>query len=374
MKNKIFIIVIITFWTLISILNIAVPKKEFSEKENRYLAKFPKVQLSSIKDGTLTPKIEQYINDHFIFRDKWIYLKSTTELALGKTQNNNIYVGKDGYLFERFDAYNIVPKDLTKNIEVLDRFSKKASKNANIYTCILPNSIQIYKDKLPKNAVVADQKKLTQYIYMNLPSSININTIDALEAKKNDEQLYFKTDHHMTSYGAYYAYVEICKALNIEPTAKEEYTKKTVTKSFFGTFDSKAGIVFTKPDNIDILENEKNKSIKEAAYDNKKTSSIYNYEYLNKKDKYSFFLNGNNAKVVLKTNETNGKKLLLIKDSYSHIFIQFLVQHYEEIHLIDPRYYKLPITEYIKQNEINDVVILYNINNFISDLGIRTIS
>ena len=96
-------------------------------------------------------------------------------------------------------------------------------------------------------------------------------------------------------------------------------------------------------------------------------------EYLDKKDKYSFFLNGNNAKVVVKTNVENNRNLLVIKDSYAHIMAQFLCQNFEEIHFIDPRYYKLSLTEYATENNITDILFLYNISNMISDLGILSV-
>ena len=118
--------------------------------------------------------------------------------------------------------------------------------------------------------------------------------------------------------------------------------------------------------------NEKNTNV-EVQYDNETTNSIYNEEYLSKKDKYSYFLNGNNAKVVVKTNGQNGKKLLLIKDSYSHIMAQFLCQDYEELHFIDPRYYKLSLSEYARNNEITEILFLYNVSNIVSDLGLVTI-
>ena len=94
---------------------------------------------------------------------------------------------------------------------------------------------------------------------------------------------------------------------------------------------------------------------------------------MDKKDKYSYFLNGNNAKVVIKTNVNNGKKLLVIKDSYSHIMAQFLCQNYEEVHFLDPRYYNLPLMDYCKENDIDETLFLYNVSNLVSDLGIRNV-
>ena len=148
---------------------------------------------------------------------------------------------------------------------------------------------------------------------------------------------------------------------------------KTVSKEFLGTFDSKAQVINQEKDQIDIYLNSYNQDIISAEYDKETTNSIFNKEYLDKKDKYSFFLNGNNAKVVIKTKVENDKKLLVIKDSYAHIMAQFLCQNYEEIHFIDPRYYKASLTEYIKQNNITEILFLYNVSNIVTDLGILSL-
>src|SRR5699024_3125786 len=105
-----------------------------------------------------------------------------------------------------------------------------------------------------------------------------------------------------------------------------------------GTFDSKAQIYNQTPDELFVYENDVNTNVKEAIYDKETTNSIFNANYLQGKDKYSYFLNGNNSKVVVKTKVDNGKKLLVIKDSYAHIMSQFLCENYSEVHFLDPRY------------------------------------
>ena len=177
----------------------------------------------------------------------------------------------------------------------------------------------------------------------------------------------------MTSLGAYLAYTKLCETANLEAEKLSNFEQKTVSEEFLGTFDSKAQILNQEKDKIEIYVNPKNLDLKSVEYDKETTQSIFNEEYLEKKDKYSYFLNGNNAKVVVKTKVENGKKLLVIKDSYAHIMAPFLCQNYEEIHFIDPRYYKASITEYAVQNEITDILFLYNVSNLITDLGILSI-
>ena len=188
-----------------------------------------------------------------------------------------------------------------------------------------------------------------------------INTVDTLKQNK-DKYIFFKTDHHITSNGAYLLYLEFCKEANINPIT--EY-KEEVTDSFLGSFDSKAQIINQEKDKIIVYKNSNNTEGITAYYDKETTNSIFNEDFLSKKDKYSYFLNGNNAKVVVKTKQKNGKRLLVIKDSYSHIMAQFFCQNYEEIHFIDPRYYNNFIEEYAKENKITETIFLYNVANIL---------
>ena len=238
---------------------------------------------------------------------------------------------------------------------------------------LIPNSIYINQDKLPDNVTTYNQEQIINEFYSKLDDKIKTVNVTDILIENKDEYIYFKTDHHMTSFGAYLAYMKYCSVANIEAEKLSNFERKTVSTKFLGTFDSKAQIPNQEKDIIEIYINQKNSDIKSAEYDNETTKSIFNTEYLDKKDKYSFFLNGNNAKVVVKTNVENGKKLLVIKDSYAHIMAQFICQNYEEIHFIDPRYYKASLTEYAIKNNITEILFLYNTSNLVSDLGILSV-
>ena len=238
---------------------------------------------------------------------------------------------------------------------------------------LIPNSIYINQEKLPEYVTVYNQKQIIDNFYSKLQDKIKTIDVTDILMENRDEYLYFKTDHHMTSLGAYLAYTKFCLVANLETEKINNFEKETVSNDFLGTLDSKAQIPNQEKDKIDIYVNQKNLNIKSAEYDNESTKSIFNMEYLDKKDKYSFFLNGNNAKVVVKTNVENNRNLLVIKDSYAHIMAQFLCQNFEEIHFIDPRYYKLSLKEYATENNITDISFLYNISNMISDLGILSV-
>lgn len=368
MKNKIFFSIFMIIWILLILLNFIVPKKEFSEQENRYLTKIPEFSFEDLVSGKYAESLDTYINDHFIFRNFWLKLNSTVTLYTGKTENNGVYIGKDGYLFEKFEYTDREQKNLQKATEVISNFAEKV--NTPTYFLLVPNSIYINRDKLPNNIQIANQEEIIEEVYNNCNEQVKtINVINTIEENKN-LQLYYRTDHHMTSLGTYILYNEFCRTANIKPIPLTEYKEEVVSTDFLGTFDSKAQVLNQQTDKIIVYKNDVNQNV-EGNYDGKIYNSIFNSEYLDKKDKYSYFLNGNNAKVVIKTKVDNNKKLLVIKDSYAHILAQFLCQNYEEIHFIDPRYYNLPLSDYITENNITETLFLYNVSNLTNDIGIR---
>lgn len=356
-----------TVWILLVVLNFIIPTKSFSEQENRYMAKFPKFTFENLVSGKYSEELNDYINDYFVFRNAWLKTKSFTELALGKKENNGVYIGKNGFLFEKFEFGEEELKNVKSTLKSMNNLTNKI--DIPIYFALVPNSIYINSDKLPDNVEVDNQEEIIDKIYENTQNTINIDTVDILKENK-ENYIYFKTDHHFTSDGAYLVYLKFCEKANISPVTLENYERKCISEEFLGTFDSKAQIPNQEKDKIYVYMNDNNRTVKSAIYDNKETNKIYNEEYLSKKDKYSYFLNGNNSKVAIKTNIQNGKKLLLIKDSYSHIMAQFLCQNFEELHFIDPRYYTGNLNDYIEENNITDILFLYNVSTFVEDKGI----
>lgn len=367
MKNKIFFITFILIWAILIILNIFKTNRTFSEQENRVLARVPEFSLEELVNGEYSKNLDNYINDHFIFRDGWLKVNSGMELVLQKTEVNDVYVGKDGYLFEKF-RFN------EKNIKIATERIENFSKNVEIpvYFILIPNSIYINQDKLPSNVYVENQEQIINNMYENMVYTKTIDVTDDLKENK-DKYIFFKTDHHMTSDGAYLIYKKYCEEIGINPSKKEEFQREVVSTEFLGTFDSKAQILNQQMDEIVVYKNEANTNLTSVQYDNTTTESIFNEEYLKVKDKYSYFLNGNNSKVVVKTKVQNGRKLLVVKDSYAHIMAQFLCENYEEIHFIDPRYYRLSISEYVVNNDITECLFLYNVSNLVNDVGIRNV-
>ena len=375
MKNKIFFAIFMTVWVVIVIINFIWPKQVFSEEENRMLATIPRFSFESFVNGEYLNGVNDYINDHFAFRNFYLKLNSWWEVSvMGKKENNGVYIGKDGYLFEKFEYNDSEKENGNTNVETILNFANKMKEqNVPTYFVLVPNSIYINSNKLPNNVEVPNQEEIINQIYDEAENTNNINVIESLKKENKNKQLYFKTDHHINSDGAYVIYREYCKALNIAIKKIGDFNRVTVSNDFLGTFDSKAQLLNQQPDELFVYKNENNTNIKEAIYDKQTTNSIFNEEYLKGKDKYSYFLNGNNSRAIIKTNVNNDKRLLVIKDSYAHIMSQFLCQDYSEVHFLDPRYTNFDYVEYAKENGITDVLFLYNVSTFVQDTNLKKI-
>ena len=375
MRNKIFFVIFMTIWVVIVIINFIWKKEIFAEEENRMLASIPRYSFETFVSGEYLNGVNDYINDHFAFRSFYLKLNSWWEVnVMGKEENNGVFIGKNGYLFEKFNYSEEEQKNMSQNIKTISHFaSKMDEQNIPTYFIIVPNSIYINRDMLPNNVEVQNQKDIISQIYTEVMNTKNVNVVESLEEVNRSRQVYFKTDHHMNSDGAYEVYKELCKKANIPIKDIYNFVKITVSNNFLGTFDSKAQLLNQEADELFVYQNEANTNIKEAIYDKQTTNSIFNEEYLKGKDKYSYFLNGNNSKAIIKTNIKNNKKLLVIKDSYAHIMAQFLCQNYNEIHFLDPRYTNFNYIDYAKENGITDVLFLYNLSTFVQDTNISKV-
>ncbi len=364
----IFIVTIV----LVNVINILTPDKDKSLNESRALQGFPTLSLSSLMDGTFGSQLEDYVSDQFFLRDNWITLKLNGDKALGKKETNGVILGKNGYLMEDPDEINYTNVD--KNIAALNTFAQ-ANTGLRINMAIIPNNVTTMKDYLPKNIPVHDQTEDLAYLKNNLDASIHFSdTTATLKAHQND-YIYYRTDHHWTSLGAYYAFMDMASDLNISDPISS-YNVYTVTDSFEGTMSSKSGSHIKKyRDSIEIYSPAGTDTQFYVLYNDtyEKSASLYQSDKLNDKDKYTVFLGGNHPQVTINTTNNNGRVLLLVKDSYANSFVQFLTPYYQEIVMIDPRYYYDSLSSIIDSEAVTDVLFLYNCNTYMGDTSLANV-
>lgn len=365
---KIFGFVFPTILIAVMFFNIFLPDKNFSAVENRLLQTMPKLSISSIFSGRFETKAESYAADQFMLRNMFIKIKSSFDTSLGSTESNNVFMCKDNYLMENISKADA--KKMENNYNSLAKL-KQLYPNINMDFMLVPNAANIMSDKLPLFAVTEDQNKQMDDFFKKI-QSIGINPVDVRATfKKNKEkiELYYHTDHHWTTDGAYLAYQDFAKKNKLNSNIK--YDALAVKNDFRGTLASKSGFTNGLNDMIKIYLPKEGQNYKNSVIfysDTKeKTTEFYKLNNLKKKDTYTVFGGSNHPIYSIKTPVSSQRKLLLIKDSYANSFIPFLSQDYREIIVIDPRYFFDDISEIIKANGITDILFLYNANTFFND-------
>ena len=343
--------------------------RAFSETENRMLEQRPVPTAESVLSGRFMTKFEKYQTDQFAFRDLWVKVKTTADLILGKRESNGVYLGKDGYLLEAC-AYPD-SRHYPQNVKAIQSFAR-VHPSLNISMIVVPYAAAVLTDKLPSFAPVPDQKEMLDKLYASLETDLTMIDVYPALYSHREEELYYRTDHHWTTLGAFYAFSAAAGTLGISPEDNKNQFYP-VTEDFKGTLASRSGY-YGQKDTISVyLPQEAEKLVVHYVEEQKKSASLYVSSKLDEKDKYAVFLGGNYPLVDIRTESANERRLLLIKDSYANCFVPFLTPYYREIVMVDPRYYYGDIAELIGEKQISDVLFLYNANTFFEDNSLHDV-
>ncbi len=365
-------LVIPGFLLLLLALNIVIPSKDISEKENRALAKFPKISFASIKDGSFSKGFEDYISDQFVFRNSFVSAKRQAEVLVGKKENHGILFGKDGYLIENSADHSF--ENVKPNLEAIENLA--AVKRYNITLALVPTAYEVMSHKLPNNSYTDVYNGLIDNAKTTIKSkNVNIADVSAELKKHKDEYIYYRSDHHQTAHGSYYLYTALAGGLSYEAYPKDRFKIEEKSTDFMGTAWSNSGFAHTKEDTIYKYTFDGNYSYKVSFPTEKKTmDSLYSDSMLKTKDKYSYYLDGNHGLAEITSSCPGDKRIAVIKDSYAHSLVPFLANHYSKIYMIDLRYYSGDIFEYLYKSDIKDVLVLYNQNTFMTDTNLSKIT
>ena len=361
MRNK----TITSFFCLLlaasALAGLLVPDRYYSEREKRTLMQKPQFTIVDFVSGKFSDEFEQYLTDQVPLRDGWVTMKTYMELDIGKRESGGVYICKDKYLMDKFTSYS--KKQLAANAAALaDLQEKLAAEGVSMNTILVPIAVQVLTDKLPAHAPVADYAAILQVL-----TDAGVDTTDVFFtlAAHSSENIYYRTDHHWTSLGAYYAY---CAWRGIEPNV-DEWTQEILCDNFHGTTWNKVPLPTVPAEEITAWYRQESRhvSYNDGQYE---TDSIYERKYLDGSDQYAVFLNSNQAQTVIEGSGKSGK-LLLIKDSYGNTFSQFPAEDYAEVHVLDLRFFEGDVAEYAKENDITDALVLYGVQNFVKDTNLR---
>lgn len=351
-------------------MNLIVRDRDFSENENRKLAQRPAFSMAALTDGSYFSELTTYYSDQFFARDGWISLRLREDQLLGRKESGGVYLGKDGYLLGKPETPDEAA--LVRTAAAITDFAAEHT-GVTMRMMLVPDAAAVLSDKLPKNAPVRDQLADIAAVETQLGDAIQcLPLADALQAHAG-EGIYYKTDHHWTSLGAYYAFSAAAADMGIADPVSD-YQVYTVSDRFQGTLSSKSGSRSSR----DVIQVYVPQGTDTQYYVNypdtqTKSSSLYVSACLEAKDQYTVFFGGNHPVVEIHTTNGNGKSLLVFKDSYANCFMQFLTPYYEHIIMVDPRYYYDDVETMFNTYGITDVLFLYSADTFLKDTSLADV-
>lgn len=355
-------LVLLFLLILLNMLNLKMPDRAFSEEENRMLAGKPALTLSGLLDGSFMKQFETYETDQFAYRDGWNRVRTTADRVLGKKESGGVYLGKNGQLYEKPAAFSDA---VSRNLDAMRSFGERHGE-LNSYVLLVPNAAGVQKEGLPPFAPVEDQEAQLEAMNAYLGDALKPISVYETLREKREEYLYYRSDHHWTTLGAFYAFSQAAEVMEL-PERQNPLTSCALTNNFLGTLSSRSGYQVTS-DTISVYWPEREEELVVTyVEEQKKSASLYATEKLSGKDQYGVFLNGNHPLVQIRTMAEGGRRLLILKDSYANCFVPFLTEYFEEIVLVDPRYYYGDLEQLLKEKEVTDVLFLYNLNTFLGD-------
>lgn len=355
---------------LFAIVAIILPDEKNSVTENRPLQQKPNFSIGAFMDGEWQSQMEGYLSDQFPLRSSWVKIHANFEHGLGKKKFNDVYIGKEGTLFQE----SVVPKKamLQEKQKALNSFAQRYS-DMRISMLLIPNKATVLEDQLPSHIVNQNQRKTMQSFQKGLDDHIRyIDTYPTLYKHRNEE-LYYRSDHHWTNAGAYLAFLE-WKQTMLPEEKQLTYQTYTVNSSFHGTLANSSGYFRGKPDHVEVAVSKEDPLYTVKYADSKKArATLFDLEKADSANPYEVFLSGNHPLIDIATTTENTNHLLLLKDSYANCFVSYLLPYYSNITIVDPRYYYEDLNQLIQDRGITDVLFLYNANTFFSDSSLQNV-
>lgn len=341
-------------------------QRTYSPVEKRELQTRPEISITKVLDGRFQKKYESYLRDQFPGRDHWVSFQTDMELFMGKNEIHNVYIGKNHYLLEHYTEKEFDPQQISKNLQALEKFVGKAKQNADVHVMMVPTKSWILREKLPAFAPHYKEQRFYDALQQKLEQEDVLISVEPVLDAHKEEEIYYRTDHHWTTLGAWYAYEQYTKAVGGDLQRAQGKKKfRCISKDFYGTTYAKINYA-RQADKIEIYEPaDKLRVVYNMG--EKKTKTLYDVSFLKTADQYSVFTGGNQAVLEITGGIKNGKTLLLIKDSFANSILPFLAEDYEKLVVVDLRQLNVSGDRLLEMFSPTDILILYNSAQFAQD-------
>ena len=356
-SQRVTAVIFCVFLAGFGLLHIILPDRTFSPVENRNLTQLPELSWAALVSGDYTAGLEEYLEDQFPLRDGWMGLKNRYEYLLGKREFHGVYLCGDALIHKIEDAGRA-----EQNIGYIQKLTELT--DIPVYVGLIPTAAEVWEDKLPAGSENFDQAAYLEQVREGVSGAVWVDIAGVL-AEHASEPVFYRTDHHWTSLGAYYGYTAFMAAMGEAPAPLG--AAETVSEEFYGTLYSTSGVHWLEPDSIERYIAGEGVTVEDVH--GGETHGVYVDSFLAEKDKYASFLGGNAPLYIVRNPEAaSEQKLLIVRDSYSDSLAPFLSQEFAEVHLLDLRYYRTSVAQYAADNGIDEIFVCYSVENFVKDV------
>ena len=352
------------------LLFLLLPQAAFSEREKRYLAKAPEMSTETLRSGRFGEESDAWCADHLPGRDFFVSLNAHALRLANLQVTQPIYVGESGRLYERPVVHD--PAVIRRNMEAINAFAESVGQDVDLLLVpsagfLLREDIRGLADAYPDDEVIAAAHAL---------AGERVRPLDLLpvfRAAADPAALYYRTDHHWTSLGAYLAADFYTARTGHSLPAAEDYSV-TREAGFQGTTYARACLWETPAETLELWDSggqyEVRFSEREGSYDR-----LFFRDRLTEADKYPVWLDGNHPLVRIRNlDPAAGGRILVIRDSYANCMGCFLADAWREVVLADLRYYRQPLSELCREEDFDQILVLYSVGNFMTDSNIVKLS
>ena len=356
------------------------PFRAYSDLENTKFQERPAITASAIFSKKGADKVTSFFTDYSTFvkqqfagRDLWISLQSRCEtLLFQKTENGNVLLGSDEMEFARmYGLTNAEKTNLPKNTAGVAALGERYP--GRVYLLLAPSASSIYPENVPSYAPLLDENAYFEDIFTEVSASgvIPVDVRCALSAKKG-QYLYYRTDHHWTTDGAYYAYDALCASLGQSARFDRGAHTAHEVPGFYGTNYSKSRDWNALADTITYYDIDSTlttyKITGAASFEPETPTGLYDTEKFDTYDKYAAFIYGNNG--LSRLSGSGSGNILVIKDSYANSLVPYLTENYQNVDVVDLRNYNYGLDGLIEANDYDAIVVLYSFASFKSDANL----
>lgn len=394
-----------------------------SEAENRTLTPFPAITVESFLDGSFFTDVSLWYADTYPLREPMVSANKALQARYGVSVNRGMVGGNtqadeipvaeeaetqgddemavpsvakpdgqseppsermiaeavqnsimDGLYIKDGAAYSIYYFSQTgadTYISAVNEAADQLDGTAHVYSLLVPSSAVALSDDEYDSVGGSDQRQVFDYVWTRLDDrATHVDLLEAMKAHRDDYP-FFRTDHHWTQRGAYFGYVEYCKARGIEPASLDDFAYHDYGE-FTGTYyENIAQLMTPNPDEFETYtpaDTNEMTSWGTDESDETKDPIVADSSDWDTSSKYDGFSGSDPARGYIHNAKIgDGSSCLVVKDSYGSAFIPFLVASYEHVHIIDPRYYDGNVVAFAKDNDVRDVIFVYGIKVGLAD-------